>query len=100
VLVREDTRNPRFGSLPVPKIGRESGGRQFFLDWGELRFPGKFRTVSLRPGEGAGAVVDFGSENGDFLRRVNPDFDGIAIDPRDFYMDLVTDHNAFIHFSR
>jgi len=100
VLVRENARNPRFGSLPGHRIGRESGGRQFSLDWGELRFSGKFRTVSLRPGEAAVAVVDLGSENGDFLWCVNPDFDGIAIDPCDFNMDLVTDHNAFIHFSR
>jgi hypothetical protein len=45
-------------------------------------------------------VVDLGSENGYFLWCVNPDFDGITIDPCDFDMDVVTDHDAFIHFSR
>jgi hypothetical protein len=99
VLARECEKSALWLSTR-PKIGRESDGRQFFLDWGELRFPGKFRPVSLGPSEAGVAVVDFGSENGDLLRCVNPDFDGIAIDPRDFDMDLVTDHNAFIHFSR
>ena len=33
-------------------------------------------------------MIDFRSENGDLLRCLNPDFDGIAIDPRDFDMDF------------
>ena len=46
------------------------------------------------------AVVDFSSEDGDLLRCLNPDFDGITIYPGDFDMDLVTDDNAFINFPR
>jgi len=45
-------------------------------------------------------MVDFSSENGDLLRCRNPDFGRITIDPDDFDMDLVTDDNALINFSR
>ena len=65
-----------------------------------IRFSGEFRTLRFRGAEGTVTMVDFSSENGDLLRCLNPDFDLIRIYLRDFDMDLVTDHNALINFSR
>jgi hypothetical protein len=40
------------------------------------------------------------SGNGHLLRRGNPFFDDVTIDPYNLDMDLITDDNALINFSR
>ena len=65
-----------------------------------IRFSGEFRTLRFRGAEGTVTMVDFSSENGDLPRCRNPDLDGITVYPNDFDIDLVTDDNALINFSR
>lgn len=43
--------------------------------------------------------VNFCTENGDFPRRLDADFDRVAVDPGHFYSDLVSDYDALIDFS-
>ena len=65
-----------------------------------IRFSGQFRTLHFRGAQGTVTMVDFSSENGDLPRCRNPDLDRVTIDPNDFDINLVTDDNALINFSR
>jgi len=44
-------------------------------------------------------LVNFSSKYWDLFRGLNPNLDGIAIDPRDFDVNVVANHDSFIHFS-
>ena len=89
----------RFAGLSEHTI-RDLDGRRFLFDRRKRRFSGEFGTNCSRSAEVAVAVVDFSSQNGDLLGRLNSDFDGITIDSGDFDIDLLPDHHAFVNFSR
>jgi hypothetical protein len=44
-------------------------------------------------------LIDFGPEDRYFFRGLDSDLNGIAVDPSDFYVNVIADYDSFIHFS-
>jgi len=44
-------------------------------------------------------LVNLSSKYRDLFRGLDPDLDGIAVDPCDLDVNVVADHDSLIHFS-
>src|ERR1700722_9207300 len=90
--------------LKRPSVNFRSDYRLLFLHGPRHRTWHRDRAVSFDStgfqASRVAGMVNLGSKNRDFFGSLDTDLNGVAVDPRDFDMDQITDDDSLVHFPR
>jgi hypothetical protein len=90
---------PRTAGLASAISLRESDGRDFRSDPTAVNRPDAFSALGFCSSQLI-RLIDLGSKNWDLFRCLDAYLYRVTVDPSDFNMDRITDHDTLIYLSR